>query len=232
MITLDETCLWEKLKGMKKITKHDSAPLLMWLFVAFFALLNGSAPCHASSEPIDQLQNSVSQIVDILRRDIPGEQWLTKKEEIVGIVKSRFDADELAMRVLALNWRSRTDQEKTSFISLFSQVLETTYINKLKFYSDEEVSFKKQIVNRDKAIVYSEIIKNNQEIPIIYRVKDDNGQWLIYDIVIEGVSLVQNYRQQFDQIIKKDGYVGLVRRMEEKIDENKQKDIEASEEKD
>lgn len=180
----------------------------------------------AANEPIDQLHDSVSQIIDILRRDVPGEQWVAKKEEIVRIVKSRFDADELAQRVLALNWKSRTEQEKEQFISLFSQVLETTYINRLKSYSDEEVTFKKQIVNNNKAVVYSEIIRNKQEIPIVYRVKDNKGQWLIYDIIIEGVSLVQNYRQQFDQIIKSQGYAGLVQRMEEKIQENKEKDIE------
>ena len=212
---------------MKKINKPHSLPLLLALLTFFWVFINDPPSCHAANQPIDQLHESVNRIIDILRRDIPGEQWVTKKEEIVSIVKSRFAADELAQRVLALNWRSRTDQEKEQFISLFSQVLETTYINRLKSYSDEEVTFNKQIVSNDKAIVYSEIIKNNQEIPIVYRVKEVKGQWLIYDIIIEGVSLVQNYRQQFDQIINHEGYDGLVRRMEEKIQENKKNDIEA-----
>ena len=212
---------------MKKINKPHRLPLLLALLTAFWVFINDHPSCHAANQPIDQLHESVNRIIDILRRDIPGEQWVTKKEEIVSIVKSRFAADELAQRVLALNWRSRTDQEKEQFISLFSQVLETTYINRLKSYSDEEVTFNKQIVSNDKAIVYSEIIKNNQEIPIVYRVKEVKGQWLIYDIIIEGVSLVQNYRQQFDQIINHEGYDGLVRRMEEKIEENKKNDIEA-----
>jgi len=206
--------------------KLHIVPLLLSISMVFFVVFYDSALCKASFEPIDQLHDSVDQILAILRRDVPGEQWVVKKEEIVSIVKSRFDADELAQRVLALNWKSRTVQEKEQFVSLFSQVLETTYINRLKSYSDEEVTFKKQIVNNDKAVVYSEIVKNNQEIPIVYRVKDNKGQWLIYDIIIEGVSLVQNYRQQFDQIIKKEGYGGLVLRMEEKIQENKEKDIE------
>jgi len=209
--------------------KLHIVPLMLSISIAVVVYFYDSTFCKASFEPIDQLHDSVSQIVDILRRDVPDEQWVTKKEEIVTIVKSRFDADELAQRVLALNWKSRTEQEKEQFISLFSQVLETTYINRLKSYSDEEVTFKKQIVKNDKAVVYSEIVKNNQEIPIVYRVKSNKGQWLIYDIIIEGVSLVQNYRQQFDQIIKKEGYDGLVRRMEEKIQENKEKDIEEKE---
>ena len=212
---------------MKKINKLHSLPLLLAFLTAFLVFINDHPSCHAANQPIEQLHDTVNQIVDILRRDIPGEQWVTKKEEIVKIVKSRFAADELAQRVLALNWRSRTEQEKEQFISLFSQVLETTYINRLKAYSDEEVTFNKQIVNNDKAIVYSEIIKNNQDIPIVYRVKDVKGQWMVYDIIIEGVSLVQNYRQQFDRIINKEGYDGLVLRMKEKIEENKKSDIEA-----
>jgi phospholipid transport system substrate-binding protein len=212
---------------MKKINKLHSLPLLLAFLTAFLVFINDHPSCHAANQPIDQLHDTVNQIVDILRRDIPGEQWVTKKEEIVKIVKSRFAADELAQRVLALNWRSRTEQEKEQFISLFSQVLETTYINRLKAYSDEEVTFNKQIVNNDKAIVYSEIIKNNQDIPIVYRVKDVKGQWMVYDIIIEGVSLVQNYRQQFDRIINNEGYDGLVLRMKEKIEENKKSDIEA-----
>jgi len=211
---------------MEITNKPHSVPLLLSLVIAFFVFFNDSASSKAANEPIDQLHQSVDQILAILRRDVPGEQWVVKKEEIVGIVKNRFDADELAQRVLALNWKSRTEREKEQFISLFSQVLETTYINRLKSYSNEAVTFKKQIVSSDKAVVYSEIVKNDQEIPIVYRVKDTEGQWLIYDIIIEGVSLVQNYRQQFDQIIKSEGYAGLVRRMEEKIQENKEKDIE------
>jgi phospholipid transport system substrate-binding protein len=196
------------------------------LLLVLSVILAIPAGCLAAGEPIDQLRDSVDRIIAILRRDDPAEQWVNKKEEIVAIVKSRFDADELAQRVLAQHWRDRSEAEKKEFISLFSQVLETTYINKLKSYSDEEVLFIKQIVKGDRGMIYSQIIRNNQEIPIHYRVKNSKGDWRIYDIIIEGVSLVQNYRTQFDQILQREEYAGLVRRMEEKIRENKEKDLE------
>ena len=196
------------------------------LLLVLSVILAIPAGCLAAGEPIDQLRDAVDRIIVILRRDDPAEQWVNKKEEIVAIVKSRFDADELAQRVLAQHWRSRSETEKKEFISLFSQVLETTYINKLKSYSDEEVLFTKQIVKGDRGMVYSQIIRNSQEIPIHYRLKNNKGDWRIYDIIIEGVSLVQNYRTQFDQILKQEEYAGLVRRMEEKIRENKEKDLE------
>jgi phospholipid transport system substrate-binding protein len=197
---------------------------MLLLLLAFIVAI--PAVCPAAGEPIAQLRDSVDRIIAILRRHDPDEQWVNKKEEIVAIVKSRFDADELAQRVLARHWRARSEAERKEFISLFSQVLETTYINKLKSYSDEEVVFTKQIVKNDRGIVYSQIIRNNQEIPIYYRVKNSKGDWRIYDIIIEGVSLVQNYRTQFDQILQQEEYAGLVRRMEEKIRENKEKDLE------
>jgi phospholipid transport system substrate-binding protein len=198
--------------------------LLLLLLTVMAAM---PAPCFAAAgEPIDQLRESVDRILAILRRQDPDEQWVQKKEEIVAIVKSRFDADELAQRVLAQHWRARSESEKKEFVSLFSQVLETTYINKLKAYSDEQVLFTRQIIKEDRGMVYSQIVRNNQEIPIHYRVKNNNGDWRIYDIIIEGVSLVQNYRTQFDQILKQEDYAGLVRRMEEKIRENQAKDLE------
>ncbi|MBI4792354.1 MAG: ABC transporter substrate-binding protein [Deltaproteobacteria bacterium] len=209
---------------MRKIKKNRPRFILLLLVLAFILAI--PAGCLAAGEPIDQLRDAVDRIIAILRRDDPAELWVNKKEEIVAIVKSRFDADELAQRVLAQHWRSRSETEKKEFISLFSQVLETTYINKLKSYSDEEVLFTKQIVKGDRGMVYSQIVRNSQEIPIHYRLKNNKGDWRIYDIIIEGVSLVQNYRTQFDQILKQEEYAGLVRRMEEKIRENKEKDLE------
>ncbi|MBI5557859.1 MAG: ABC transporter substrate-binding protein [Deltaproteobacteria bacterium] len=197
--------------------------------VAFTVFSSMPALCESSGEALEQLRGAVERIVDILRRNEPGEQWVDKKEEIAKIVKSRFDAEELAQRVLARNWRERTAEEKKEFISLFSEILETTYINRLKSYSDEEVVFVKQIVKGNNAVVYSEIIKNQQEIPIDYRLQNNNGNWLIYDISIEGVSLVQNYRQQFDQILNRENYAGLVLKMLEKIKQNKEKDLEEKE---
>lgn len=197
--------------------------------VAFTVFSSMPALCESSGEALEQLRGAVERIVDILRRNEPGEQWVDKKEEIAKIVKSRFDAEELAQRVLARNWRERTAEEKKEFIALFSEILETTYINRLKSYSDEEVVFVKQIVKGNNAVVYSEIIKNQQEIPIDYRLQNNNGNWLIYDISIEGVSLVQNYRQQFDQILNRENYAGLVLKMLEKIKQNKEKDLEEKE---
>ncbi|OKY76662.1 MAG: hypothetical protein BM485_00860 [Desulfobulbaceae bacterium DB1] len=212
---------------MEYTRRKNGSWLRLLLTAVLFFMFFSPLPCRAQDEAIDQMRGSIDRILEILRRDVPGEAWEQKKKEIVIIVRQRFDSRELAQRVLAQHWKERTEEQREQFILLFADVLETTYINKLKSYSNEEIVFKKQIVNGDKAAVYSEILRKDQEIPIDYRLLKNSNEWRIYDIIIEGVSLVQNYRKQFDQIIKKEKYEGLILRMEEKIKENQEKDREA-----
>ncbi len=208
---------------MIRINKKSILSLLF-----FFLLLAGvrALPCYAQDEPIDQLKVFMDEVVLVLQRDEGDCSWTHKKAEIVRIVKTRFDAKELAMRVLATEWKKRSPEEKDNFVDLFIQVLENIYIDKIEMYSDEKIFFVKQIVKDNKALVYSEFVKDNLKIPISYRLKNSDGQWLVYDIIVEGVSLVGNYRKQFTHIIKKEQYSGLVKRMEEKIRESKIKDLE------
>ncbi len=184
-------------------------------------------PFHSSAttDPLSQVKQSIDQVVDILRQSGESEEkWIWKKEEIVRIIKTRFDSEELAKRVLAKHWKKRTDQEKEYFKSLFASVLENTYINRVKSYAGEQVTFEKQIIKGNKAMVYSSVDYNNQEIPINYRLIKKDGEWFVYDVIIEGVSLVSNYRKQFAQVISREKYAGLVFRMEEKIRLTKEKD--------
>ncbi len=195
----------------------------MIILVLFFVCIPAQA--YAEVDPLTQMKQSVDQVMAILHEDDDSdEKWIIHKEEIVRIIDKRFDSEELAKRVLARHWKKRTDQEKAQFIELFSSVLENTYISRVKSYSKAEVHFEKQIIKGNKAMVYSYINHDSQEIPIHYRLKKNKDEWFVYDIIIEGVSLVSNYRKQFSQIIKREKYAGLVLRMEEKIKETKEKD--------
>ena len=123
----------------------------------------------------------------------------------------------MSKQTLARHWKERTPAEKERFVKLFSKLLEKTYISKIDSYSDEEIIFKEQLIKGRKAMVRSYIVKNNKEIPMIYKLKNIDGSWMVYGVVIEGVSLIRNYRTQFESIINKENYAGLVRRIEEKI---------------
>lgn len=178
----------------------------------------------AENVATDQLKSSIDRIMIILESDNPGEQWLDKKRQIVDVVKKRFDSEELAMRVLARHWRDRSPEEKEEFISLFSQVLENNYIDRLKLYSDAKIHYTKEIQRGGSVTVYTDIEMNQKMIPMNYRMKKNSDEWLVYDIVVEGVSLVRNYRMQFTSIIEDEDYDGLIRRMKEKIAECRKKD--------
>ncbi|MBC8316553.1 MAG: ABC transporter substrate-binding protein [Desulfobulbaceae bacterium] len=186
----------------------------------------GVEPHPAESSAIDQVKETVDAILLILNEEhVFEEKWPEKKKEIVVLIKERFDFRELSMRALGKYWKMRTNEEKDYFVELFQDVLQNTYIDRLKTYSTEKIVFHKQITEKEKALVYCAFLRKDQEIPMKYRARKVNDSWLIYDIVIEGVSLVGNYRKQFEQIIRQDQYSGLVAKMIEKAkkqDENLQ----------
>ena len=193
--------------------------VLFALFLFWFPSVS-SGGVHSITEEssaIDQVRNTVDSILDILNEEnVFEEKWPEKKEEIVALIKERFDFRELSMRALGKHWKKRSLEEKDEFITLFQKVLQNTYIDRLKCYSNEKIVFYKQVVKGKKALVYCAFLRKGGEIPMKYRAKKINDSWLIYDIVIEGVSLVSNYRKQFAQIIKKNQYDGLIAKMKEK----------------
>ena len=195
------------------------------LFTVLMLFLGGGATAMAASDgPKDEIKQTVDEIINIMT----DEKYSTPdmKEErrdlILEKVNNRFDFYEMSQRTLARRWRERTTEEKEQFVELFKQLLEKTYTSKIDSYSNEKVLFKKEVIRNDKALVYSFIQKNEKEIPIFYKLKNKSGKWMVYDVIIEGVSLVRNYRTEFTQIISKEDYSGLIKRMKEKIAQNKE----------
>jgi phospholipid transport system substrate-binding protein len=139
-----------------------------------------------------------------------------RKARIIALVAQRFDFREMSQRALARYWKDRSKQEQEEFAALFKKVLENTYIGKVDEYSGEQIFFDKEEVRGNKAVVYSHFFRNNVETPVIYRLTQDSNEWMVYDVIVEGVSLVRNYRTQFESIIEKEKYPGLVAKLEEK----------------
>lgn len=188
------------------------------VMVFLLLLVTGGSGQAALAGPTDEVKVTVDEILVLLRQDSSVAAWPERRKLIVNNIKDSFAFQELSMRVLGRHWRKRSVSEKEQFVHLFSTILENSYIERLRCYIDEEVVFQKEIIKGKKAIVYSAILRNQQEIPMLYRVKMINGRWLVYDLIIEGVSLVGNYRKQFAQIIKKEKYSGLLARMKVKAD--------------
>ncbi|MBU2629958.1 MAG: ABC transporter substrate-binding protein [Proteobacteria bacterium] len=168
----------------------------------------------------DQLKKSIDQILEILRDPaFKGEENVEKRRaSLRSVINERFSFEKMSQLSLARHWKERSDQEKQSFIKLFGQLLEETYVSKIEGYTDEKVVFDKEFVKNNKAQVSTKIITDTIEIPIDYRLyQTKDGTWMVYDMVIEGVSLVGNYRSQFDQMLQKDSYEKLVEELKKKI---------------
>lgn len=143
-----------------------------------------------------------------------------RRERIRKAVDELCDWEEMSRRSLGRHWAQRTEQEKKEFVHLFGQLLERTYIDKVEGYSGEKVNYLGERVDGDYAEVDVKIVtKKNTEIPVVYKMRTRDQKWWVYDIVIEGVSLVNNYRTQFSDILAKSSFEGLVKKLKEKVTE-------------
>jgi len=168
-----------------------------------FVLLSLPLLLHAE-EPINAVQVHINKVIDVLRdKSLQGESATDiKKEKIRNISNDMFDYTELSRRTMGQNWKKLSDAEQDEFIKLYRQILENAYINKLLNYKDEEVVFaNEKKLAKAKAEVYTKIVTKTVEIPIDYRLVLKENRWRVYDISIEGVSLVSNYRTQFKEIL-------------------------------
>ena len=162
-----------------------------------------SVPVYAGA-PMAVVEANVKKVLDVLRDPKlkgPSSKAI-KKEKLRVIYKGMFDEVEFSKRTLARNWAKLSPAQQKEFIVLFEQVLEKAYIDKILDYSDEKVDFyKESILSDNQAEIQTKIITSSKEIPIFYRVTLKDGNWRVYDVVVENVSLVQNYRTQFNDIL-------------------------------
>jgi phospholipid transport system substrate-binding protein len=161
-------------------------------------------PFAYSVAPSDTLKEHVNKVLEVLRdpalKGEPGRK--VKKEKIRSISAEVFDFTELSKRSLGQNWNKLNADQQEEFIKLFKSLLETVYADKITSYTDERIIFKEEITLSEKTVeVPTVIVSKTSEIPINYRLLQEKGRWKVYDVVIEGVSLVNNYRTQFREIL-------------------------------
>jgi phospholipid transport system substrate-binding protein len=194
-----------------------------YLKVAGFVLsawaLIGASGRVWGGEPLEAIKHSTEKVIEILKDpDLKADPEL-RERKIWDVVVERFDFEEMAKRALAVHWRDRSPQEQREFVDLFGKLLQRSYSGKLAQYSDEKVEFLAEEIDGPRAEVRTKIITKGNEIPIEYRMMKKGNDWKVYDVVIEGVSLVNNYRNQFNRIVVSSGYKELIQRMRTKWDE-------------
>lgn len=175
-------------------------------------------------DPTEQFRPFVEKIVSILTDpNLQGEESCIKRRNMVmEIATERFDFDEMSKRVLGRTWRTLNDADKKYFVSLFTKLLEHAYFGKIEDYSKQKVVFKEQRLRDDRAQVITEIVDKDVSVSVSYIMMLENDVWMVYDIVVEGVSLVRNYMDQFKEILRKEGYPNLLKQVEDKVTELEQ----------
>jgi phospholipid transport system substrate-binding protein len=168
--------------------------------------------------PTDQVRASVDNILAILKN--PALKAESKKkdrrDQLRRAIFSRFDFTEMARRSLGAQWRKLSPQEQDEFIRLFTDLLERAYLDQIEAYNDEKFIYAKETIDQDYAEVQSKIVTAKAEYSLNYRLHLAGSAWKVYDVVVENISLVNNYRAQFSRIITNQSYEELVRRMKDK----------------
>lgn len=168
--------------------------------------------------PTDQVRQYTDQVQKIL--EDPVLKQGDKRAAVRKVAVEVFDVNETAKRALGLHWQSRTPAEREEFVQLFADLLERTYISKIDLYGGERLKYTSETVDRDFAVVRAKVLTNRgTEVPVEARMLKRAEQWYIYDIIIENVSLIGNYRTQFDRIIRTASFQELVRKLKENRDQ-------------
>ena len=195
---------------------------LLFMIVAIYSLSFPVAKAAANT-PTDAIKYTVDSVLNALKNkelSAPGKEK-ERRTRISSLIRERFDFREMARRSLARHWKKRTPGEEKEFIDIFSDLLEASYISKIESYSDERITYDKEVIKgKGKyGVVSTTIVTKDVDIPIDYKVKFKNGKWWIYDVVVEGVSLISAYRSQYNRIIVKESFAKLIQRMKNKLNE-------------
>jgi phospholipid transport system substrate-binding protein len=190
------------------------------LVVALSAVAVGPA---VAGVPSDQLKTQIDRVLKVLEDpDLKKDGRVKDRRAAVRrIANDIFDFEETARRSLGRHWQARTPAERDEFVPLFSELLERSYVSKVEVYGGEKIQYLGDAVDGEQARVQTKLLtKSGSDIPIEYRMHRKTGdRWLVYDVVIEGVSLVSNYRTQFNKIIQTSSYQELVKKMKTKQEE-------------
>jgi phospholipid transport system substrate-binding protein len=201
---------------------HYLAACLM-LTGLWLAALPGPA---TAGEPLDKIRATVNDVLEVIHNgQLKGpEHAEERRAKIRQAVLQRFGFEEMAKRALGRHWSKRTPQERQEFVDLFSDLLERSYISKIEGYggTKQNIHYTKETIDDGYASVHSEIVnKRDVDVEVEYRLLQRHDDWQVYDVVIEGVSLVNNYRTQFNKIILEDSYAELVKKMQHKLEQEK-----------
>jgi phospholipid transport system substrate-binding protein len=193
----------------------------MVLIAAGLLLL--AVPCRgeAAAKPTEVLKGTIDEVIRLVQdKDLKKEARQDERRHLLEkVVADRFDYDEMAKRSLGAQWAKLNDEQRKEFVELYKAMLSRTYAGKIESYQGEPIEYIGERLRDDGyAEVKTKVLQGKAVIPLDYRMMSKSGDWRVYDVVIDGISLVNNYRGQFTKIIRDESYDGLVKRLKQKSD--------------
>lgn len=190
------------------------------LFVATALAVALAVPAQAG-EPANRLRHHIDQVIRIIQEPEPSMPAAAqpRRAAIRKVAENLFDLRETTKRCLGTHWQARTADEREEIVRLFGDLLERSYISKVELYNGEKVMILNDSIDGEYATVRTRVVtRQGGEFAVDYRMLERNGTWYAYDVVIEGVSLIANYRAQFNRVIQASSYQDLVRKLRLKQD--------------
>jgi phospholipid transport system substrate-binding protein len=190
-----------------------------WFTVLMIVVCMGStaAPGYAGP-PTDSMKATIEEVLRIVREKelMQPEKAEERRHLLEEVVSARFDYTEMSRRALGAPWNQLTDEQKQEFVDLFRKLLTNTYADRIETYSGEGVQYLNERTEKEYAEVRTKVLSGKTEIPLDYRLINKGDNWRVYDVVVDGVSLVNNYRGQFTKILRASSYSDLVDQLRKK----------------
>jgi len=173
--------------------------------------------------PTDSMKTTIDEVLRIVReKELKQPEKAEERRHLLEkVVAARFDYAEMSRRALGAPWNQLTDQQKQEFVGLFRTLLTNSYADKIETYSGEGVQYLNERTEKEYAEVRTKVLSGKTEIPLDYRLINKADDWRVYDVVVDGVSLVNNYRGQFTKILRASSYSDLVDQLRKKSDKLK-----------
>jgi len=190
-----------------------------WWVIGFsLALILGAGKTVQASGITEGLKATIDQVIGVVTDPQYKNDRPTRRTKMKNIIFPKFNFVEMGKRSLGgKHWQDISPEERKAFVDLFGKLLENSYANKLESYSDEKINYVDEIIKGKYAMVKTEVVRKNDSINVDYKLIESPGEWLVYDIVVEGVSLIQNYRSQFGKIIHNDSFNTLMEKLDAKV---------------
>jgi phospholipid transport system substrate-binding protein len=192
--------------------------------MAVLLLVTGIVPADVSAATAtDAVRGTIDEVLRVLGdKDLKQPSRSDERRKLLEtIIGGRFDYQEMSRRALGAPWNQLSDKDKQEFVDLFRTLLTNTYADRVESYSGEGVQYLNERTEKDYAEVRTKILSGKTEIPMDYRLMNKNSDWRVYDVVVDGVSLVNNYRGQFSKILRTSSYPELVDQLRKKSDKIK-----------